>query len=166
MDKINKSDLCWAAGFFQGEGFAGIATAKRKYKEDYKYISIKITQYVDRTPLDRFKKIFQVGSVQGPHINNRGESEIYQYAASSNDAEKILKIILPELTGKKYLQVKNVLQDIKKYKEKDRPMPKGKKTNCPKGHDYSVVGYVRPNGYIICKTCHAEQKRKMRANAK
>jgi hypothetical protein len=166
MDKINKSDVYWAAGFFQGEGFAGISLAKRKYKEDYQYVMLKITQYNDRTPLDKFQEIFSYGSVQGPYTNNRGESEIYQYSASSNEAESILNKILPALTGKKYIQVKNILDKINLYRLKDRPMPKGKKTHCPKGHDYSVSGYTRPNGYVICKTCHAEHKRNMRKNAK
>jgi len=166
MDKINKSDLYWAAGFFQGEGYAGIVKTKRKIKEDYQYVSLKITQYHDRTPLDNFCKIFGCGSVIGPHNKTRGDQEVYQYVASNQDAEKILYKILPLLTGKKYNQVLKVIDDINKYKVKDRPMPKNTKKSCPKGHSYDKVGYINPYGYTVCKTCHAEQKRKLRRNAK
>jgi hypothetical protein len=166
MDRINKSDLYWAAGFFQGEGYAGISLAKRKIKEDYKYVNIKITQYYDRTPLDKFQSIFGLGTVMGPHFKKRGDQEVYQYAASNSDAETILKYILPILSGKKYDQVNEVLLEIYKYKQKDRPMKKNTKKHCPSGHDYSIVGYINPYGYMVCKTCHAEQKRKLRRNAK
>lgn len=166
MDKINKSDLYWAAGFFQGEGYAGIAKTKRKVKADYEYVSLKITQYYDRTPLDAFYKIFGVGSVLGPHTKSRGDKEVYQYVASNDDAEKILLKMLPVLTGKKYDQVLKVIEDIKKYKNIERKMPRNTKMSCPKGHDYDKVGYINPYGYTVCKTCHAEQKRKLRRNAK
>lgn len=166
MDKINKLDLSWAAGFFQGEGYAGVSKIKRKIKEDYQYSVIKITQYYDKSPLEKFNKIFKTGSVIGPNKNKRGDKEIYQYVVSNNDAEYILKHLLPLLSGKKKKQVENVLISINKYKKKERIMPRNTKSHCPSGHDYGKVGYINPYGYTVCKTCHAEQKRKLRRNAK
>lgn len=166
MDKINKSDLYWAAGFFQGEGYAGVIKTKRKIKDDYKYVSLKITQYYDKTPLDKFCSIFNVGSVLGPYSKKRGDDGVYQYVVSGSDAENILNKIIPILTGKKYDQVLSIINEMKEYRSIDRPMPKNKKKYCPQGHDYSSVGYINPYGYMVCKTCHAYQKRKMRKNAK
>lgn len=166
MDKISKSDLYWAAGFFQGEGYAGIVKTKRKLKEDYQYCVVKITQYYDRTPLDNFYNIFKVGTIQGPYSKKRGDNEVYQYVVSNDDAEYVLSKLLPLLTGKKYDQVLKTINDISNYKIKDRPMPRNTKKTCPSGHDYDKVGYINPYGYTVCKTCHAEQKRKLRRNAK
>lgn len=166
MDKINKSDLHWAAGFFQGEGYIGISSTKRKLKKDYRYISLKITQYYDRTPLDKFFNIFKVGSVIGPHTKKRGDKEVYQYVASNSDAENIIKKIIPILSGKKLIQSSDALKSIEEYRSEKRPMPRNTKKTCPSGHSYAKVGYINPYGYTVCKTCHAEQKRKLRRNAK
>lgn len=41
-------------------------------------------------------------------------------------------------------------------------LPTGKRTHCPKGHDYSLVGYIDSKGSRHCKICHKLRERKRR----
>ena len=151
----------WCAGFFQGEGYVGI-----RNKNGIKALDIGITQYYDRTPLDRFAEFLETGSVNGPYSNSK-TNECYQYRKTGIDAEAALEKILPYLSGKKLEQAQNALNEMKEYRESrggfnKKNRKKNTKTHCPSGHDYSKFGKINPYGYTICKTCHAEQKRKLR----
>jgi hypothetical protein len=152
--------LMWCAGFFQGEGYVGVRRSK------VKALDIGITQYYDRTPLDRFAEYVGTGSVNGPHKNKYTE-EAYQYRKTGIEAEKIIELLIPYLTGKKLIQAQKALEEMEEYRlsnggfnKKNRK--KGTKSHCPAGHDYSTHGKINKDGYKICKTCHAEQKRKLR----
>jgi hypothetical protein len=160
---IDINNLNWCSGFFQGEGYCGIAKSKRKYLDDYKYFVIKITQYYDKTPLEKFINTFGTGSVQGPYSKSRGDTGVYQYVVSGEDAENIAKNMLPYLTGKKKKQVEDTLYEIKEYRKNPREPNKPKKKSCPSGHNYLEFGKINSQGYYICKPCHAESKRKLRA---
>lgn len=156
-------NLYWCAGFFQGEGYCGISTQKRIHKDDYKYVVIKITQYYDKDPLVIFQNTFKSGNVLGPYSQTRGDTDVYQYNVSGDEAEKIIREMIPYLYGKKLKQANDTLEQITEYRKKNRPMPKAKKTHCPSGHEYAVNGKINSKGYWVCKPCHAEQKRKQRA---
>lgn len=150
----------WCAGFFQGEGYVGVR------KRGNAALDIAITQYYDRTPLDRFAEYVDGGSVGGPYTN-KNTTECYQYRKTGKEAERIIKLIIPYLTGKKLEQAEKALKEIEEYRIarggfNKKPRLKGTKTHCPSGHEYSVTGKLNPYGYTICKTCHAEQKRKLR----
>ena len=157
------NNLHWCAGFFQGEGYCGISSQKRVHKEDYKFAVIKITQYYDPEPLLLFKEVFNAGNVLGPYEKSRGDTGVYQYAVSGEPAELIIEKLIPMLYGKKLEQARKTIQEINSYKKISRPMPKAKKTHCPSGHNYQEYGKIGSKGYWICKPCHAEQKRKLRA---
>ena len=152
--------LMWCAGFFQGEGYVGVRRSKSKA------LDIGITQYYDRTSLDRFAEYVGTGSVGGPY-KNKYTDECFQYRKTGIEAEKVLEKLLPYLTGKKLLQAKNALDEMKEYREQrggfnKKNRAKATKTHCPSGHDYALYGKLNKSGYKICKTCHAEQKRKLR----
>jgi len=151
--------LMWCAGFFQGEGYVGVRRSK------VKALDIGITQYYDRTPLDRFAEYIGTGKVNGPH-KNKYTDQAYQYRKTGIEAENIIKILLPYLTGKKLLQAQNALLEMEEYRNQNggfnkKHRTKGTKTHCPSGHDYAVSGKLNSSGYKICKTCHAEQKRRL-----
>jgi hypothetical protein len=152
--------LMWCAGFFQGEGYVGVRRSK------VKALDIGITQYYDRTPLDRFAEYVGTGTVNGPHTNKYTD-QAFQYRKTGIEAERVIKDLLPYLTGKKLLQAEKALSEMQEYRTQNggfnkKNRPKGMKTHCPSGHDYSVSGKITSKGYKICKTCHAIQKKKMR----
>lgn len=156
------SDIKWAAGFFQGEGWLGLQNQKRKSLEDYVYPCMKITQYNDRIPLDLYRDIFDIGSVGGPYIKTRGDSEVYQYNASGEGAIKIATIMLPYLLGKKHIQVSDVISNYNIYLNKPRVVSR-RKIYCKNGHKFNNENtYIRKDGTQICRPCHNAAKRKYR----
>ena len=163
MDDISKA--MWCAGFFQGEGWVGVSAPTHS-------LAIKITQYRDRTPLDRFASYMGTGSVLGPYLNNRsGEYEVYQYAKMGIDAEVVTEKMLPFLTGKKLTQAEMALSKAQQAREarggfNKKNRPRGIKEFCKNGHDLRIRGRKDSNGYIVCKDCHAASKRKYNAKKK
>ncbi len=71
------TDLAWAAGFFDGEGYIGTSARGPWIK-----IQVTIAQ-IDRVVLDRFMAIMGHGSVTGPRsVTNRPKQKpIYTYYA-------------------------------------------------------------------------------------
>jgi hypothetical protein len=63
---INREELAWAAGFFDGEGNIRVAIVKYKYKNYYKPV-LQIAQ-VEVENLYRFNKAIQyLGNITGPY---------------------------------------------------------------------------------------------------
>ena len=78
------SELAWAAGFFDGEGWIGSRYATcAKEKPKYRRIEIGITQ-VDPEVLNRFKNAVGVGAVKGPYYSDlkRGRSRRWYFSAA------------------------------------------------------------------------------------
>lgn len=106
----NESKIMWCAGFFQGEGYVGTR------KSQNMALDIAITQYYDRTPLDKFKEYIGGGNVNGPYKNSLTD-ECFQYRKTGIGAEEILKKIMPYLSGKKLKQAEKALQEIELYRK-------------------------------------------------
>jgi hypothetical protein len=154
--------VAWAAGFFQGEGYIGVSTSKTGVKS----VQIRISQHYDPTPLQKFVDYFGQGNVLGPYLRD-GELKYYQYHKGGIVAEEIAITMLPYLSGRKEKQVREALDIMTKYRESrggfnKKTRSKNTKTHCPSGHEYAVYGKLNPYGYTICKSCHAESKRKLR----
>src|SRR6266850_604815 len=62
--EINRDEVIWAAGFFDGEGHCG--TIDRAHEGSIIVPHLDITQ-ADRYVLDRFARAVGVGTVQGPY---------------------------------------------------------------------------------------------------
>lgn len=78
MATINREEIAWAAGFFDGEGCFTSGSAG-------KYPVTRITQ-ADAHVLERFRAAVGVGRVIGPFAPSSGIKPIYHYVA--NGAEK------------------------------------------------------------------------------
>jgi len=89
---VDKTDIAWAAGFFDGEGC--ITTPGNS-------VTISVSQKV-REPLDKFISIFKIGEVRLYHHKYRGaDYGIYTIHLSGENALGILQLMLPYLTVKK-----------------------------------------------------------------
>jgi hypothetical protein len=88
----------WAAGFFEGEGYAGLVRMHKKYK--YPRLSLTVCQ-INREPLDAFKEIVGVGKVRGPYGPYHANKKAYfQFNAHNADAEIIIEKLRPYLFQK------------------------------------------------------------------
>lgn len=58
---VNREELAWAAGFFDGEGTTGVKTGKRPAPQAH-------LSQTDKRPLERFQKaVFGCGIILGPY---------------------------------------------------------------------------------------------------
>lgn len=70
---VDREELAWAAGLFDGEGWVGPINKRRE-------IGIRVGQ-VDRRVLDRFAAAVGVGTIYGPYRLKRSVQSIYVYHA-------------------------------------------------------------------------------------
>jgi hypothetical protein len=64
--KINREELAWAAGFFDGEGSTLVVRPKLK-----EYLVLSVGQ-IDPKPLERFQKaVLNIGQIYGPYTRKR-----------------------------------------------------------------------------------------------
>lgn len=97
-DTIKKSDLAWAAGFFDGEGCILIRT--HHIGDKYYTLSLKISQK-RLEPLRYFSELF--GGVGSFWTSKQG---VHQWQCEGQKANQILKLIYP------YLVIKNPEADV------------------------------------------------------
>ncbi len=92
---MQKLDLAWAAGLFDGEGSVNNA-AKGKLR-----LSVAQT---DREVLDRFAKAVGLGTVNGPYgpyEDGPTKKPLFAYTANTRHAEKVLNDLWPYLSSVK-----------------------------------------------------------------
>jgi hypothetical protein len=98
---MKKTDLAWAAGFFDGEGCVRF--------RDNKFEFISFTQK-NVEPLTRLKKLFGLGNIYTCHSKYKGKSyPMQKYIISGRDAVLILSLLFPYLTVKRDEATKAIL---------------------------------------------------------
>ena len=104
-----KTELAWAAGFFDGEGCFSIKGRRRKLR-----LSMSITQ-VDRRPLDRFVAAIGYGLVAGPYQPPSHRGKPYYGVYITGEAAEIIAEFLSMYLGEpKKEQLQRVLAEINK----------------------------------------------------
>lgn len=147
--KLDKeAQYAWAAGFFDGEGHAGLQPQNGKTGPVYPGQRISITQWYDTSALETFKKIFEIGNVENNIYLN---PQAYRYREQGMDNVLfILDKIKPYLSNKKLPQVKNVINTINKYKE----LKKERQSKCKNGHSFTPENtYINVRGVKECYIC-------------
>lgn len=118
---INREELAWAAGLFDGEGSIYIRKEKAKTSDRIlKYIQIDIGQ-TDRQVLDRFQKAVNgLGKVYGPYTTrSRVHKEWNQRwefkGASFEHVQAIIAMLYQFLSPVKQGQTLGYLQEMREY---------------------------------------------------
>jgi hypothetical protein len=109
----NKTEIAWAAGFFDGEGHTGAMTVDGKHTRPY--LRVQVGQ-IDRRVLDRFCAAVGAGKVGGPygpyisHTSGKtpGTKPHYVFHAYREEGEKVLRILWPYLSDVKKEQAESV----------------------------------------------------------
>lgn len=168
--KIDRIELAWAAGFFDGEGCTTMQRPRLHPR-------LSITQAPDPGEdgfprvLIRFRTaVGEMGSINGPYTERTGERK-YIYAASGHEmVQAIISAMWIWLGTVKRGQAKGVLH---RYREVDRGRraPGARfgrpiQALCKRGHDYSDIT-LNKAGNRVCRPCvnlHArERMRRIRA---
>lgn len=85
---LNREELAWSAGFFDGEGTVGLINAQTRKPN----LQMSIRQ-VRREPLDRFKMAVGVGSIGGPYTNPHGQ-DYYAYRVNGHRSVQAVMVLL------------------------------------------------------------------------
>lgn len=155
---MNKSELAWCAGFFDGEGW--ISTTMD-------YPRIEVAQ-VHVEPLERLQQALNVGVISGPHKQTNPNSQDY-YAWNVNGFERCQYVICclwPYLCSIKKGDAKRQMlrsrgANLKKSRLKEGAPRPSERTHCPADHEYTVENtYYSKDNKRHCRTCRREQARK------
>ena len=106
----SEKDLCWIAGFLDGEGTIGITKHMKKYAMPYVEIG-----NTNKEIIYWIKDIFQIGCVyeQKPKINKHGVKSnkiYYRWKCSFVAAFKICLLLYPYLRTEKKQKAKRIIE--------------------------------------------------------
>ena len=112
--KINREDLAWAGGFFDGEGCVSHQYINRTNKDGSKYRNPKIhvSQSGDTELLEKFKSIVGVGTIReqkSKHLTAKLTRFDYQ-AGGFENVQFVVGILWNFIGTQKKNQAKKVLQ--------------------------------------------------------
>jgi hypothetical protein len=155
---IDREELAWAAGFFDGEGSTLTVDAKRKYP----WIAITQGGTVDAPPavLVRFRAaVGNVGHIEGPDVYVDQPDWLARWVfrvAGFELVQMVLGLLWHQLGEVKRNQAHRVLAGwlaIPHGRRADgvrygRPLNE----RCARGHDYSDT-YISPQGFRTCRPC-------------
>jgi len=100
---MERHDLAWAAGFFDGEGWAN---------RSGRGVQARINQAgPDDVPevLLKFQRAVGVGRIKGPQIRERRQPLYYWHATSRSDIARLAELIGPWICRVKYAELTRTL---------------------------------------------------------
>ena len=123
MKLMNREELAWAAGLFDGEGSVGVYNRGDKgntwHSLKYRRLMLSIAQ-ADRQVLDRFQKaIFGLGHINGPRTLNspfKAKSQWFFTTGSFEHVQAIIAALWVFLSPVKKEQAKQALIDYANYR--------------------------------------------------
>jgi hypothetical protein len=144
MFQPDRSELAWAAGFFDGEGHSGIRT--------FPCPTVSISQ-TEPSTLERFQAaVGGIGVIRGPYDKSKlrpNHSPLWQYTTNVRDAQAVIAMLWPFLSKPKREQACRVFELRKHYAEGTLP-------RCERGHQ------VNPDDERGCGLCIKRQQRASR----
>jgi hypothetical protein len=108
----SETELAWAAGFFDGEGYIGCSLRDNGTKR-YRRADIQITQKYPEV-LYRFAKAVGVGNVGGPYIS--GTRTMYKYSIGNIDGiNHVFNLLKPYLSIRKREQAEDAIARFEEW---------------------------------------------------
>ncbi len=98
-------ELAWAAGFYDGEGYAGTQLAR----SGNRHLRLSIGQ-ADRSLLERFQRaVYGLGRINGPYQRSAPDGTprkpMHYWRASSCEARRVIDLLTPYLSEPKLAQI-------------------------------------------------------------
>lgn len=150
MISLNREELAWAAGFYEGEGCISSDKTLRP--------RIFIHQ-VGREPLDKFRDVVGCGMVRGPYgppVGSPNRQPIHSYELEGfTDVQALVAMIWSWLSERRQRQAVEILN---RYLTRVlKPNKNASKTHCAKGHPFTPDNiYPGAMGSRRCRTCHRQ----------
>lgn len=147
---IDREELAWCAGFFDGEGNVGAYDRK---KGDYiqPRLILQIAQ-TDSFVLERFAKAVGVGNLTGPYKPKTLKSSVYwcYRIEGMNNVQHVVALMWNWLSPQKQGDAIVAMNRARAWMAR---------TECQKGHGVKLM----TNGSTYCPTCRSESAKKSRA---
>lgn len=145
---LDRIELAWAAGFFDGEGSTTLYAKRRKSMEAVQQPTLTISQ-VNRENLLRFQRaVGGLGKLYGPYSTKIGRPQSCWRATRWLEAQAAIAMLWPFLGEEKREQA------LRCFKEYRRSISTGRM--CRQGL------HAKPRRYGKCKECVAESIRRWR----
>jgi hypothetical protein len=115
---VAQTELAWAAGFFDGEGYVGKWWTNKKDRKS-QTLTIRTTIHQAHPEvLRRFASAVGVGKVRGPFKKRkeRNWSPMWEYQAACQDTLKVADRLIPYLSPVKVRQFKDVVSAYTEHK--------------------------------------------------
>ena len=160
---MNREELAWAAGFFDGEGCAYLALLNYEsiYAGHRTYAKPTLTAaQVDRRVLDRFQRALGMGRVTGP-TPGRGPNERPKWRyelVSWREVQAAIAILWAFLSPVKREQCADMLRRAKPLLQQGHA--RASQTRCKHGHSLEDA-YVW-DGRRYCRSCQIDRGRRRR----
>lgn len=106
-----KTELAWAAGLFDGEGWIGINKLPSGH-----YLRMALMS-TSKELVDRFHSTIGVGKINGPYIV-KDHKPAYQWRASSKEAEQVIELLSPYLADYSLSRIESAKQKVWRKKSK------------------------------------------------
>ena len=112
---VNREELAWAAGLFDGEGSVHIHPMPKQGTGPTIYLQVG---QKDRRVLDRFHAAVKVGAIEGPHRDKRRPEDpgMFKYSAGGHeDVHAVGAMLWAFLSPVKRLQWKTKIEEWRAY---------------------------------------------------
>jgi hypothetical protein len=149
-----REEIAWAAGLFEGEGSAFIASQHRQPK-----MTLVMT---DQDVVERFQRVMGVGQVRTYGHNTGGRRKPYWMWTVQSRADVLVaaSILLPHLGRRRTAAVLEVQARARERYVRDRA------THCRRGlHEFTPENtYIKPSGHRMCRACMRDTARRWQAS--
>lgn len=146
---LNREELAWAAGFFDGEGHAR--------KTPRGALSLAVSQADSPELLDRLVRALGVGVVYGPytHKGRPKQRPFFVFNALGFEAAQHCACLLwPWLGSVKRAQIRRALVQWTDRPRKYFKTMRGSRLVCRRGHRVEGANaYMAKSGHTVCREC-------------
>jgi hypothetical protein len=162
--KVNREELAWAAGFFDGEGHTRVGFVSRRGGTVQAQIKITISQAGSTELLERFRRAVGVGNIYGPYEyrHKRPTQKPFHIFDSGCFAtvQHCVCCLWPWLGSIKRAQAANALLAWHAHPRKWFKTDGQTRRVCGRGH--LVAGsnaYIAKAGNAVCRECRRQWDR-------
>lgn len=104
-----KRDIRWAAGLFEGEGWASLDEHSRSYGRGHYAYTVAGLTTTDEDVAREFARIMG-GKVFGPYENKNGIKQVWTWKVRNAPAKAALQRLLPYMGERRTKQIKAAIE--------------------------------------------------------
>jgi hypothetical protein len=144
---MNREELAWAAGFFDGEGWTGLRGPTT--------VGMSVTQ-MELQPLVRFHNAVGVGTIYGRGTRGGWIWQAGNWADSQAAVAKLWRFMSEPKRAQAHAALREAIQGRSTSRSRHR---NGRKTHCLREHPFSEENtYYDKLGRRVCKTCRGVRR--------